>query len=219
MSYVEKNIAMTEKEVYWSRFADDFEEGSNYVIGKADMNIVLKKLAEQKDLKNTLELGCGNGIYSKVIGREASKLYATDFSDEMVSASKSRLKAFPNITVGKENCFELSYEDSSFDTVFMANLLHIIPEPEKAIAEANRVLRTGGTIIVMSYTMDGMKVLHKLGMIYRYLKTWGKPSPHARNLSLANADDMLLRQGFEIAQSELLGAKSKAIFIRAVKIN
>ena len=39
-------------------------------------------------------------------------------------------------------------------------------------------------------------------MIYGYLKTWGKPSPHARTLNLAAAGDMLLNQGFEISQSE-----------------
>ncbi len=99
---------MMEKEVYWSRFADDFEEKSNYVVGQADVDILLNKLAEQKDLKMTLELGCGSGTYSKVLARAASELYATDFSDEMVSAAQSRLEAFPNIRVEKENCFELS---------------------------------------------------------------------------------------------------------------
>jgi hypothetical protein len=67
--------------------------------------------------------------------------------------------------------------------------------------------------------MDGMKFLHKIGMIYRYLKTWGKPSPHAQTLSLATAGDMLLKQGFEIKQSELLGIRSKAIFVKAIKVN
>ena len=212
-----KAIVMTEKEAYWSRFADDFEEKSNYVVGKTDMDIILKKLAEHKALKKTLELGCGNGTYSKVIARETSKLHATDFSDEMVNAARTRLKTTANVRVEKEDCFHLSYEDDSFDTVFMANLLHIIPEPEKAVREAKRVLKTGGSIIVLSYTTDGMKLLHKVGMIYRYLKTWGKPSPHARTLKLAGTCDMLSKQRFEVTQARLLGLKSKAIFIRAIK--
>ena len=54
-------------------------------------------------------------------------------------------------------------------------------------------------------------------MVYRYLKTWSKPSPHSRTLNLASAGDLLLNQGFEITQSELLGDRSKAIFIDAVK--
>ena len=210
---------MTEKEVYWSRFADDFEKQSNYVVGKTDVDVILRRLAEQNDLKMALELGCGTGTYSKVIARNAAKLYATDFSDEMVRAAKVRLKAFPNVSVEKENCFELSYEDDTFDTVLMANLLHIIPEPEKALAEANRVLKTDGALIVISFTMDGMKFRHKLGMIYRYLKTWGKPSPHARTLNLAIAGEMLKKHRFIITHSESIGLKSKAIFIRAAKIN
>ena len=206
-----------EKEVYWSRFADNFEELSNYVIGQEDMSIVLGKIAELKDLKKTLELGCGCGIYTKVIAREATELLATDLSDEMVSASRNRLKKFANITVEKENCLQLSYRDSTFDTVFMANLLHIIPSPEKAIDESKRVLKPGGTIILLSYTTNGMKFFHKMGMIYRYLKTWGKPSPYARTLKLDQVINTLLSKGFEIEQSLSIGNKSKAIFIDAVK--
>jgi len=154
-----------EKEVYWSRFADNFEEQSGYVVGKADLALVLNLLAEQKDLKKTLELGCGNGTYSKVIAAEASELTATDYSDEMVNATRDRLRDYANISVEKQNCFDLTYDDNVFDTVLMANLLHIIPEPEKAIAEAGRVLKPGGSIMVISYTSEGMKFLHKIGMI------------------------------------------------------
>jgi ubiquinone/menaquinone biosynthesis C-methylase UbiE len=212
-----KGNAMTDKEAYWSRFADDFENQSNYVVGQADVDIILNRLAGQADLKKTLELGCGHGTYSKVLAPAASALYATDFSDEMVAASKRRLAAFAHVTVEKQNCFNLSYADHSFDTVLMANLLHIVPEPDQAIGEANRVLKTGGVLIVISYTIHGMKLLHKLAMIYRYLKTWGRPSPHARTLNPALAGEMISARGFEITHAELLGVKSKAVFIRAVK--
>jgi ubiquinone/menaquinone biosynthesis C-methylase UbiE len=99
-------------------------------------------------LGNVLELGCVNGTYSKVLDRKAKTLLATDFSDEMVSASKARLKEFGNIKIEKANCFDLPYPDEKFDTVFMANLLHIIPEPEKAIAEVKRVLVPKGGLLL-----------------------------------------------------------------------
>jgi hypothetical protein len=53
-----------EKETYWSRFADDFEEKSIYVIGKEDMDAIHNKLLIQHYLKKTLELGCGPGTYT-----------------------------------------------------------------------------------------------------------------------------------------------------------
>lgn len=208
---------MIGKETYWSKFATDFEERNNYVIGKVDLQVMQDKLSEQKDLKNTLELGCGDGIFSKNIAKNASQLLATDFSYEMVNASKVRLKSIPNITVRRANCFDLPNLDSSFNTIFMANLLHIIPFPEKAIEEAKRVLRKDGRLIIMSYTTDSMKIPHIIGMTYRYLKTYGMPSPTAKQVSLTEACNILLKSGFSIIQSELIGSKMKAIFIIANK--
>ena len=207
---------MMEKETYWSKFANDLEERTNYVVGKNDIEAIKTFLAKQKTLGKTLELGCGNGTYSKILIREAEYLTATDFSDEMVAVSKKRLKGIGNISVEKANCFSLSYPDSSFDTVFMANLLHVIPEPEKAVAEGKRVLKKNGRLIVISFTTEGMTFFSKLGMIYRYLKTYGKPSPTAHTLTVQKTREMLKSCGFKVEEATLIGNKSKAIFINAI---
>lgn len=209
---------MMENETYWSKFANDLEERTNYVVGKNDIEIIETFLSEQKALGKTLEVGCGNGTYSKFLIREAEHLTATDFSDEMVAVSKERLKGAGNVSVEKANCFSLSYPDSSFNTVFMANLLHIIPEPEKAVAEGKRVLKINGRLIVISFTTEGMAFFSKLGMIYRYLKTYGKPSPTAQTLTVQKTQDMLKNCGFKIEEAKLIGNKSKAIFIIAIAV-
>ena len=65
---------MMEKETYWSKFADDFEERTNNVIGKSDIELIKTVLSEQKTLGKTLELGCGNGTYSEILVHEAEHL-------------------------------------------------------------------------------------------------------------------------------------------------
>jgi ubiquinone/menaquinone biosynthesis C-methylase UbiE len=209
---------MMEKETYWSKFANDFEERTNYVVGKNDMELIETFLSKQKALGRTLEVGCGNGTYSKILILDAENLTATDFSDEMVAVAKERLKGVENVSVEKANCFNLSYPDSSFNTVFMANLLHIIREPEKAVAEGKRVLKKNGRLIVISFTTEGMTFFNRLGMIYRYLKTYGKPSPTAQRLTVQKTRDMLKNCGFEIEEAKLIGNKSKAIFIIATAV-
>ncbi len=204
------------KETYWSKFAADFEKRNNYVVGKYDMEIVKTFLSEQKTLGKTLELGCGNGTYSEILMRETEHLTATDFSDEMVAVTKERLKGIENVSVKKADCFKLSYPDSSFNTVFMANLLHIIPEPERAVAESKRVLKKDGKLIIISITTEGMTFFSKLGMIYRYLKTYGKPSPTAQTLTVQKTREMLQCCGFQTEEAKLIGNKSKAIFIKAI---
>ena len=205
-----------EKETYWSKFSNDLEERTNYVVGLKDITVLKRVLTEQKSLGKTLELACGNGTYSKVLIRESEHLTATDFSDEMVAVSKIRLKGIGNISIEKANCFSLSYPDSSFDTVFMANLLHVIPEPEKAVAEGKRVLNKNGRLIVISFTTEEMTFFNKLGMTYRYLKTYGKPPSTAQALTVQKTREIVKRCGFKIEESKLLGNKSKAIFINAI---
>lgn len=207
---------MEQKETYWSHFADDFEERNYYVIGRSDVERILNKVSSLRNLKNVLELGCGNGTYSKQLVKNADTLLSTDFSDEMVEASKLRLRDYPKTKVEKANCFDLSYPDNSFDTVFMANLIHIIPNPHKALQECKRVLKKGGCLIVISYSQKGMKFHHKIGMVYRYLKTYGKPPPGGHNYGQKEARELIEKQGFSCAESELIGEKSKAFFIKCI---
>ncbi|MFA5419065.1 MAG: class I SAM-dependent methyltransferase [Bacteroidales bacterium] len=203
------------KETYWSRFSNDFEERNNYVVGKSDIELLLKKVSTLKNLKHVLELGCGNGTYSKVLAESSDSLLATDLSEEMIEASKKRLKTYTNIKVEKADCFNLPYPDDHFDTVFMANLIHIIPNPENAVRECKRVLKKDGSLIIASYTQKGMKLRHKLGLIYRYVKTYGKPPRGGRSFGLNDACNLLSSCGFSIVESELTGKKSKALFIQA----
>ncbi len=206
---------MEQKETYWSRFANDFEERNNYVAGKDIIEQICHKIASLDHLNNVLELGCGNGTYTKNLVNNSTSIIATDFSDEMVEVSTLRLKNYQNIRVEKANCHHLHYADHSFDTVFMANLLHVISKPEFALQECKRVLKPGGKLIIISFTQVGMRFSNKLRLIYRYLKVYGKPPKDGRSIGLKEASIMIQKQGFRIKEAELLGCDMKALFIRS----
>ena len=204
------------KEEYWSRFAKNFEELNNYVAGHENINAIRESLRTCALKGKVLELGCGNGTYSKILAETADHVHATDLSDEMVAESALRLESFTNISVEKQNCLELSYDDRIFDAVVMVNLLHVIPEPERAIKESKRVLKKGGELIVISFTADGISFFRKLTMIYRYLKTYGKPPENARVLTVENTTRLLTEEGFEVRDAQLIGATLKSVFAKAV---
>jgi ubiquinone/menaquinone biosynthesis C-methylase UbiE len=206
-----------DKEVYWSRYARDFEERNNYVAGKRNIKAIKQTLSEQNLTGDVLDLGCGNGTYSKVLAQTVDRVFATDWSDEMVNVCRVRLRLNPNIFIKKENCFGLSFPASHFDAVVMINLLHVIPEPEKAIRESRRVLKKGGDIVVISFTAEGMGLLSKLGMIFRYLRKYGKPPETSRRLTVDMTKTMLESEDFTIGEARLIGKNSKAVFVRATK--
>lgn len=208
---------MKEKETYWSRFADDFEERNAYVVGKSDMEAILEDVSKVTGLKNTLELACGNGTYSKVLSKNADKVMVTDFSDEMVDAAKKRLSGFENVSVEKADAFDLQYPENSFDTVFLANLLHVVPNPENIVDEVKKVLKTGGRTIVLDFGVEGMSQFSKKGMMQRYLEMYGEPPSDGAALSTEDIKKLLEEAGFTVEKLSLIGRKSKAAFAVASK--
>jgi ubiquinone/menaquinone biosynthesis C-methylase UbiE len=169
----------------------------------------------QDDLGKTLELGCGTGTYSRLLMRASKELVATDLSDEMIAATKERVAGAGNVRIEKADCLALSYPDAEFDTVFAANLLHVIPEPERALKEVRRVLKKHGKLVILSFTFESMTFFNKIVMIYRYLSAFGKPSPDAYALTVKEARRMLQNSGFSVKEASIIGNRSKAIFVEA----
>lgn len=209
---------MWKKEVYWSKFASDFEKRQRYVTGENTFTTVINELKKEEDLGRCLELACGTGSYTIELNKKASSIQATDFSDEMIEVVKERTRGLSNISCHKANAMALQFHDNSFDTVFMANLIHVIPSPEKVIEESYRVLNKGGKIIVSSFTQEGMQFSEKIKMIYRFLKTFGMPPKGSKKGSTPKGVERLLQNsGFTIEKSKLLGDKTKCFLIVGIK--
>lgn len=202
----------------WEQFAKNFEDSNNYVVGIKDIQIVKSELRLLSDTGNLLELGCGNGTYTECFIESASRIVATDISDDMILVTRDRFESQRTVQVEKADCFNLQYQDSSFDTVFMANLLHIIPNPEVALSECFRVLKSGGKLIVVSFTLHGMSFFNKIMLKYRYMRKYGAKSSSAIIITPQLAENMTRLLGFQTITTELLGSNVKAVFLTAKKV-
>ncbi len=95
--------------------------------------------------KRLLDLGCGAGENSVYFAKKGANCVAADYSQGMVEvALKLAEKNGVKIDGCTVNAMEMDFPDNSFDIVYASNLLHHLPEPEKAIREMHRVLKPGG---------------------------------------------------------------------------
>ena len=206
------------KEEYWSRFADSYDDDTEYTVGEATQETLMERLSRESDLEELVELGCGAGLFTKVLAEKASRVIATDLSDEMLAVARTQLRGWQNVTVEKADCERTGFPDGRFGSVFMANLIHVIEDPSIALQESYRILKGGGLLLIVDYTGHGMKLFEKMKMGIRYLRKFGKPPPHSRsNLSPDELCALVERAGFRVDEVELMGDNTKAVYLKARK--
>ena len=100
--------------------------------------------------KTVLELATGTGLIAKNIVNAAAHIEATDASTEMIAEAK-RDNRSAKLHFSVQDATSLPYADETFDAVLIANALHIMPRPEKALAEIYRVLKPGGQLFAPTF--------------------------------------------------------------------
>ena len=101
--------------------------------------------------KTVLELAAGTGLIAKNIVNAAAHIEASDTSAEMIREAKRRNHS-AKLHFSVQDMFRLPYADKSFEVVIVSNALHIVPQPEKALAEIHRVLKDDGVLIAPTFT-------------------------------------------------------------------
>lgn len=99
---------------------------------------------------NVLELACGSGQLSFRLSRLVRDWEATDFSPKMIAQAKLKPRG-AGLHFSVQDATSLPYADETFDAVLIANALHIMPRPEKALAEIYRVLKPGGQLFAPTF--------------------------------------------------------------------
>jgi ArsR family transcriptional regulator len=95
------------------------------------------------------DLGCGTGATSEALAPHVRRVVAVDHSREMLAIAGRRLDALPNVELREGDLEALPLADAELDVAILALVLHHLPEPHAALAEAARALRPGGRLLVV----------------------------------------------------------------------
>lgn len=137
--------------MFWNKIAGLYVLFEN-IYNKKFYSGTGKKVAEYINSEDqVLECACGTAAISIYIAEKCKSLIATDFAEGMLKQASKKCCHFKNVTFQKADITKLEFADASFDKVVAGNVIHLLPEPEKALAELKRVTKSGGTIIIPTY--------------------------------------------------------------------
>ena len=162
--------------------------------------------------KTVLEVATGTGLIAKNIVNAAAHIEATDASAEMITEAKRDTRS-TKLHFSVQDMFFLPYAEESFDVVIVSNALHIVPQPEKALAEIRRVLKDDGVLIAPTFTHAENSFFGRVKALF--MKLAGFPL-HSRWTSEEYLR-FLRQNGWSVRKSAVLKASFPLTYAECVK--
>ena len=202
---------MKERKTFWDRNAGRYDRFMRKDRAAYDeMYALIRPLVRHKTV---LEIATGTGLIAKHIVNAAAHIEATDASPEMIAEAK-RDNRSAKLHFSVQDMFRLPYANQSFDVVIVSNALHIVPQPEKALAEIRRVLKDDGALIAPTFTHAGNSFTGKVKAFF--MKLAGFPL-HSRWTSEEYLR-FLRQNGWTVRKSVVLKASFPLTYAECVKM-
>lgn len=124
------------------------------VAPERELHRALIELTVAAPLGDVLDIGCGHGSLLKLLASRARRAVGVDIDADARQLARAQLlfAGINNCTLRNGDMYALPLDDAGFDTVIIDDLLAQADRPMVVLAEAARVLRPGGRVIVLART-------------------------------------------------------------------
>lgn len=176
---------------YFDELAGKF--GREYVPGRSWKGLA-EAMLKILNYDVVADLGAGEGTLSQLIAQRARKVIAIDNSKKMVEFGKKLAEEnkLANLEYRLGDIEAPPIDDASVDLAILSQALHHAEQPAKALAEAHRILKPGGRLIVLDLLQHSFEKAREL-----YYDTW-------LGFSEVELADMMISTGFQDVETAIV---------------
>ena len=99
---------------------------------------------------DVLDIASGDGVLAELLAPHSNRYVCLDSSTKVVLAASERLRRLENVEVREGDMHALPFAAAQFNLVVLMHALTYSEHPAQAVAEAARVLRPGGRLLLTS---------------------------------------------------------------------
>lgn len=150
-------------ESYFRENAPRWSQIRSLYVDEKQVEAAVARLIKDRPVADLLDIGTGTGRLLEVLSPQVERGLGVDLSREMLAVARTNLEraGIRNAQVRQADMYNLPLPAQSFDAAVVHQVLHYADEPGKVIAEAARVLRPGGQLIVIDFAPHDLEYLRK----------------------------------------------------------
>src|SRR3954447_5055248 len=146
---------------YFRENADQWHRIRSLYIDEREVEAALVEIIAAAVPRDLLDIGTGTGRMLEILPPRVEHARGIDQSREMLSIARVNLAraGLENGSVRLGDMYQLAVPDASFDAVVIHQVLHYADRPAAAIAEAARVLRPTGILVLVDFAPHSLEFL------------------------------------------------------------
>jgi ubiquinone/menaquinone biosynthesis C-methylase UbiE/DNA-binding transcriptional ArsR family regulator len=150
-------------QAYFRAHAAEWDRIRQLHVADAAVEAAIREALAERPFRSLLDLGTGTGRMLELFGPHIERGLGIDLSHAMLAIARSRLEraGLRHVSVRQGDIYDLALPRDSFDVVLIHQVLHYLDDGARAIAEAARVLRPGGRLLVIDFAPHDLEFLRE----------------------------------------------------------
>src|SRR5271166_3345462 len=146
---------------YFCENAAQWDRVRSLYVDEREVETALLDIIAAADPRDLLDIGTGTGRILEILTPRVERALGIDQSREMLAVARANLErnGLENGLVRLGDMYQLALPDASFDAVVIHQVLHYADRPAVAIAEAGRVLRPNGILVLVDFAPHALEFL------------------------------------------------------------
>ena len=200
---------------FWERNARRYDYVTTGVFGRPLPRALELTAGAVTGAERVLEVAAGTGLMTAAIAPRVRHLTATDYSDSMLEVLRERMATagLSNVEAVRRDIYALGFPPATFDVVVAGNVLHLVPELERALEALDHLLRPGGTLITPTFVHDETAVAWVASRVLA--NVLGQPMH--RRFTAASLRLALERAGLRVVRAETIPGIIPIAYLESVR--